>query len=148
MLWWLDSWGDRVKGSASLAASCSSLCCSHGFPANSFCMVLHIDMLIIRGMPLAPCILQDSQSLTKKCPSWGDKGTMYKNNCLSRICRDLMTELTSTRVNRLRTKKFRNLPQTPAGARCLPSSVTSCPYYFPSLDIKEAWILSFLRMVL
>lgn len=35
-----------------LTSSWSSIQCSHGLQANSFCWVLHIDMLIIRGILL------------------------------------------------------------------------------------------------
>lgn len=47
------------KAQSLFTPSCSSLWCRHGLQANSYCLVLHINMLIIRRILLA---------------SWGDKG--------------------------------------------------------------------------
>lgn len=59
------------------------------------------------------------------------------------------TGLTPTKVNRLRTEKFHNLSQTPAGAQMSTVINYLLPLLFPSvLDIKEALILHLLRMVL
>lgn len=101
----------------SLTPSCSSLLRSHGLEINTSYFVLHIDTLIIRGIMLVPWVLQ-KQPFTRKYLSWKDEGIMYKNNdCLSNICRNLVKELTSTRINRLRTKKFHDLSQTPSGTQ-------------------------------
>ena len=91
-------------------------------------------MLIVRGILLAPPALQ------KHCLTRGDKGSMYKdNNCLPKICGNLMMGLTSAGVNRLRTKKFHNLPQTPSGAQMSFILNHFLPLPFsPSFDIKEA----------
>ena len=65
------------KCPVSLNPCCPSLYCSHGLQANTLCLVLHTDVLIISQILLA---------------AWGDKGSLY---CLSKICRYLVTKLTS-----------------------------------------------------
>lgn len=69
---------NRMKCLVFLTPSWSSLLCSQGLQANSSCFVLHTYMLIIREILLM---------------TWGDKGYMYS---LSKICRNLMTRLTTT----------------------------------------------------
>ena len=66
---------------------------------NSFCLVLYIDMLIIRGILLDPWVLQ-KHPFTRECLSWRGNGIMYY---LSKISRNLIIKLTSTIVNRLST---------------------------------------------
>lgn len=143
---------NRAKCLASLIPSRSNLLCSHGLHVNSFCLVLHMDMSIIRGIMLVAWVLQKKKKnpLIRKCLSQVDKGSMYKNNDYSSmICRNLRARLASTRVNRLRKKKFHNLPWTPAASQTSAVVNHLLPLSFPpSLDPKEAWILCFLRMVL
>lgn len=103
-------------------------------------------MLIIRRIQLKfefykNIVLSESDSIEEKREIF--------NDCLSKICSNLLAQLTPTRVNRLRIKKFYNLPQNPAGT--LMSFIINyiLPFSFPpSLDIKGAWILYFLKMVL
>lgn len=44
---------NRMKCWASSIPSCSILLSSHGLQVDNFCLVLHLDVLIIRGVLLA-----------------------------------------------------------------------------------------------
>lgn len=130
---WRRSYCNRRKDSASLTTSCWSLLCFHRLQANSFCFVLHADMLIIRGILLAAWLLP-KQPPTRKCLFQGDKESTYKNNdYLSKICKNLMIELTST------SRIFLRPLLTPRW-ECGGPSPIALPIS-PSFDIKEAWTL-------
>ena len=84
------------KYSVSLTPSCSSLLCSHGLHANSFCLALHMDMLTIRGILLAVWILQKHPLPEGASPKEIREVCQNNDDCLQKICRNLMTRLTST----------------------------------------------------
>lgn len=67
-------------------------------------------MLIIKEILLSAWVLP-KQPLNRKYLFQGDEVSVY---CLSEICRNLTTGLTSARVNRL---SKHNLPGTPAGTQ-------------------------------
>lgn len=91
-------------------------------------------MLIVRGIQLEFEIYKNR--LLPESASTEEKREVFNDSL--KICRNLLAKLTTTRVNRLRIKKFYNLPQNPAGI--LMSSFVN--YIFPlpspppSLDIK------------
>lgn len=69
-------------------------------------------MLIVRGIQLEFEFYKNR--LLPESASTEEKREVF-NDCLSKICRNLLAKLTPTRVNRLRIKKFYNLPQNLAG---------------------------------
>ena len=109
---------NRVKCLASLTPPCLSLLCSHGLQVNSFWLVLHIDMLIIRGILLVAWVLQ-KQPLTRKYLSDTIRKYIKSNDYLSKFYGNLLTKLTGMGIDRLRTKRFHNLSQTTTGAQII-----------------------------
>lgn len=109
----------RVKCLLSLTPSCLRLLHSHGLQANVFCLVLHIDMLIIKEF----------------CLWLYEKRKVYI--VYRRFAETLRPRLTST------SKIFPNPCYCPD---IYNGQSSFAPPISPFLDLKEAWNIYFLKI--
>lgn len=132
---------NRVKCSDSLTWSRLSLLCSHGLQVNSFCLVLHVDMLITIGILLATWILQKQPLTSHYIPK------EIRKNCIKWLfSKDLQEACDWTHINYSQQTKKRKLHNLPLlSPKCLWSSVTLSRPCFPfALTERKSEFCTFL----